>query len=233
MKRYFTLFFLSAFHLAFSQGPTLLDKSANPGETIVEFDYRTYDVIGSYYLFKDWQMGHIGLRSGVYIQDQWINYNSENDMLEVKLEDEVKVVPLTKIGHFILQGQNSDNRFFRPCRNYLIENQVPLTGMCEVVDSGYYGLLIKYFSDVKEATYVPELDMGKKEVEIVIKQEYFLSFGDHVNRLPKRKQSFVSLYEPYEAELGTFIKVHKLNHKKEEELRIILNYLNKRAGQLQ
>ena len=226
MKGYLTLIFLFTFHLAFSQGPTLLDKSANPGETIVEFDYRTYEVIGSYYLFDDWQMGDVELYTGTSIHDQWINYNTENDMLEIKTEDQVKVVPVQKIYRFIVKGQNDGDRTFIPCQYYVLEEEVPLVGMCEAIDSGYYGLLIKYSSDVKEATYVPALDMGKKEEEITITKKYYLTFGSNVSPIPRKKQLFISLYKPYNSELVSFMKEHKLNHKKELDLRMILSYLN-------
>jgi len=227
-----TLSFIFVFQLTFGQGPTLLDKSANPGEVFVEFDYRTYDVKGSYYLFEDWQKGDIELYTGTSISDQSINYNTENDMLEVMVESQVKVIPVQKIYRFTVKGKDEGKRFFIPGRYYILDEEVPLAGICEVVDSGYYGLLIRYSSDVKEATYVPELDMGKKEDEIIIIKKYYLSFGTNVCSIPKKKALFISLYEPHGEELESYMKEHKLNHRKVEELQVILSFLNDRYSHL-
>jgi hypothetical protein len=233
MKRFFCLLLLSSYHLALCQGPTLLDKSANPGETIVEFDNRNYSAEGSYYLFDDWTIGNINLRSGANISDHWINYNSENDMLEIKTKEKVKVVPLLRIDHFIVEEEHAGERLFMPCRSFILEEEVPLAGLCEIIDTGYYGLLVRYSPEIKEATYVPALDMGKKEEEIIIKKNYFLLFGANAFPIPKKKQEFISLYEPHKADVGTFIKDNKLNHRKDQDLRIILNYVNGRDDQLQ
>jgi hypothetical protein len=232
MKWYYSFLFIVFYHPAYNQGiSSILDKTTNPGEALVEFDNRSYSIEGSYYIFEDWQMGNINLKSGINIPDQWINYNSENDMLEVKLDNQVKVVPLLKIDQFILKGQDSGERLFLPCSKYLLENDVPLVGLCEVLDTNYFGLIYRYSSDIKEATYVPELDMGKKEDEIVIKKKAYLTFDYHAYIIPKKKQNFISLYQPHHIELELFMKEKKLNHRIEEELQIILDFLNDRFNQ--
>ena len=214
-------------HNLYCQGiSSILDKSTNPGEVLVEFDNRWADIKGSYYLLKDWQIGDMVLNSGISVRDQWINYDFEYDNLEVKLENHIKVIPLWSIDNFIVKPHVDDTRLFQPCYDYLLENSIPLAGVCEVLDSNYFGLIIKYTSDIKEATYVPALDMGKKEDEIIVKKKYYLTFGNSAIEIPKKEKCFYDLYAPYKDSLNYFVKEKKLNFKNKEDLKMILNYLN-------
>jgi hypothetical protein len=211
----------------FPQGiSSLLDKSTNPGEVLVEFDNRSTLVKGDYYILEKWHTGDIAFKSGVLITDQLVNYDLEYDLLEVKFENMVKVVPLLKIDNFIIEGPDGQKRLFKPCSNFIYDNGVSLAGVCEVLDSNYFGLIIKYTSDIKEAAYVPALDMGTMADEIIIRQKYFLTIGNSSFPVPKKKKLLNDIYAPYEKNLADYIKDNKLNSKDKDDLRKILNYLN-------
>ena len=211
----------------FSQGiSSILDKSTNPGEVLMEFDNRSVNTKGSYYLLKDWQIGNILFDSGVFVGNQWINFDLEFDLLEVRFEEQIKVIPLRSIHNFVVKQSDNIERSFKPCNNFLLENSVPLVGICEVVDSNYFGLIIKYTADIKKATYVPALDMGKKEDEIIVSKKYFLTIGNNAFAIPGRKQLLVDLYAPFQDDLTWFMNENKLNFKKKHDLLQLLRYLN-------
>jgi len=211
----------------FSQGiSSILDKSTNPGEVLVEFDNRSVELKGSYYLLNDWQIGNVVFKSGASVVNQWVNYDLECDILEVKLVDLVKVVPLMVIDNFIVSESEIKKRSFKPCSNYLLNNAVPLVGLCEVIDSNYFGLMIKYTAAIKKATYVPALDMGKKEDEKIVRQKYFLTIGNNAVALPRKKQLLIDLFAPYQDNLTLYMKENKLNYKNRHDLLILLGYLN-------
>jgi hypothetical protein len=204
---------------------TIVDNSTNPGEVLMEFDTRSPAIKGSYYLFSDWQKGDFMLNSGASIKDQWLNYDVEYDLIEVKLDKEVKIVPLSMLKEFNTTNNKQENQFFLPCDNYFYDERVPMVGICEVLDSNYYGLISKFETDIKESTYIPTLDMGKKEDELIVIKKLYLTKGNYATEIPKKKQNFIQLY-PHTTDLNSFLKEQKLNHKNKDDLLIILDFLN-------
>jgi len=227
MKWLLTITILIFSRSALSQGiNSLLDKSTNPGAALMEFDNRIVDIEGNYYVLDDWVLGNITLNSGTYIPNQLINYDLEYDMLEVKLESRIKVIPIHKIDNFTLTKLENKKRTFEPCHIYKIDNDIPLVGLCEVLDSNYFGLIIQYISGIKKSTYLPEFDMGKKENEIIIHEKFYLTFGERACGIPGKKQVFYNLYSPFTVELMVFINEGKMNYRNDKDLRKILSYMN-------
>ena len=192
---------------------------------MVEFDNRSASLKGDYYILDKWYEGNITFKSGELITGLLTNYDLENDQVEVKYEDMIKVIPLLRIDNFVIADEDN-SRLFMPCENYNYGNGVLMAGVCEVLDSNYFGLIIKYTSEIKEATYVPALDMGKKEDEIILKKKYFLTIGKSAYEIPGRKQLFAELYAPYADDISLYLKKNKLNPKDDDDLHTILNYLN-------
>jgi len=228
MKGLTVLVFCLSFHQVIGQGiSSIVDNSINPGEVLMEFDNRSPQIEGSFYLFDVWQKGEFTLNSGASISEQWLNYDVEYDLLEVKLDNEVKIVPLLMLKAFYLNVPAQENTFYRPCDNYFYEVKVPMAGLCEVIESNYYGLILRFMTDIKESTYIPALDMGNKKDELIIQKKLYLTTGDIAIEIPQKKQSFIQLYPDRSNDLTTFMKGQKLNHRNESDLLIILNFLNK------
>lgn len=228
MKWPVTLFVIVIPQIGISQGiGSVLDKSTNPGEVLVEFDDRESTVLGDHFLFREWFPGDVILSSGTTVTNQKINYDIQSDRLEINLENQVKIVPASKLGYFVVidSGQNRA-RIFRGCNNFTMDDHVPLEGICEVVDSNYFGLVIKYSSEIKKATYVPALDMGNQNAQVIQQEQYFLSFGNRITPLPRKKSEFIKLYYPRVDDVERYIKENKLNHKNRMDLLKILTYLN-------
>jgi hypothetical protein len=226
MKGLLVVFIVLFSQYTFAQGiSSVLDKSTNPGEVLVEFDNRSAEIKGSYYLFNEWQGGDLILNSGASINEQLLNYDVEYDLLEVKLADEVKIVPLSMLREFYILGKNDNKMLFLPCENYFYDQKIPMVGMCEVIDSNYYGLISRFDIDIKESTYIPAFDMGNREDELIVTKKLYLTKANKAIEIPKKKQSFIQLY-PDRTDLSSFIKEHKLNPKNKDDLLIILDFLN-------
>jgi hypothetical protein len=220
------LAFSLVFNLAIGQGiSSIVDNSTNPGDVLVEFDNRSVEIKGNYYLFNEWQRGDLILNSGASINEQLLNYDVEYDLLEVKLADEVKIVPLSMLREFYILGKNDNKMLFLPCENYFYDQKIPMVGMCEVIDSNYYGLISRFDIDIKESTYIPAFDMGNREDELIVTKKLYLTKANKAIEIPKKKQSFIQLY-PDRTDLSSFIKEHKLNPKNKDDLLIILDFLN-------
>ena len=232
MKKVLFLF-LSLFasvHMVSSQGiKSILDHDINPGKLLVEFDNRTIDVKGTYYLDEDWRNGDILLKSGILIQNQMIRYDLEYDMLEVKIPDQVKIIPLRKLESYVTFGTPDNNLLFVNCERYSFEDGTPLSGICQVLDTGYYGGIMKFTYNLKEADYIPALDMGSKSHEIVLKSHIFLSKNKTIYKIPVKKKNFYNFYINPQVDIKLFMKKNKLNHRKPEDLVKVLHFINEQV----
>lgn len=206
---------------------SILDKQTNPAEVLVEFDYRTTEIKGTYYL-QDWISGNIFLSSGPVIKDQMIRYDLEYDILEVQFEDQVKVVPIRKLLGFTVNREGSKDQYFKNGGHYVFSDGTRLSGICEVVDTSYYGLLIKYEYFIKKADYVPELDMGTRNDQIKIAEEWMITIADTVFTIPRQKKQFCDIYGNREPGLRDFIQSNKLRPRHIDDIKLINEYLNRK-----
>jgi hypothetical protein len=204
---------------------SILDHEVNPGVILMEFDNRSKEIIGNYYIDEQWKKADIELKSGILLEDQWIRYDMEYDMLEVKLPETIKVVPLLKLSNYRIT-ETEDSNYYMNCEVYSFEDGTPLSGICGLIETGSYGAIVKYSFEIKEATYVPALDMGTKDDEILIKKYIFLTKNEVIYKLPGSKKEFYSFFINPNADIKTFMKQHKLNHKDPEDLSRILKYIN-------
>lgn len=217
---------MTGIHLSFGQGlKSVLDNEVNPGEVLMEFDNRDKEIIGNYYIEENWKKGNIILKSGTEIKNQLIRYDLEYDLLEVKLSENLKVVPLRKLNYYrIIDQQNSNN--YRNCDVYSFQDGTSLSGICQVIEDGYYGAIIKYSYSIKEATYVPALDMGKEDDEIIIKKYPFLTKNKIIYKIPNGKKDFCAFFINPEVDIKSYMSKNRLNHKNQEDLARILAYIN-------
>jgi len=213
-----------------SQGiKSILDNDINPGKVLVEFDNRTIDVKGTYYLDEDWSNGDILLKSGILIKNQVIRYDLEYDMLEIKIPDQIKIIPLRKLESYILFEEPDANLLFVNCERYSFEDGTPLSGICQVLDTGYYGGIIKFTCNLKEADYIPALDMGSKSHEIVLTSHIFLTKDKTIFKIPVKKKNFYNFYINPKVDIKLYMKKNKLNHRKPEDLAKVLHFINQPA----
>lgn len=209
------------------QGITsVLDPSTNPGEVLVEFDARNSDLEGSFFINEEWQNADIYLKTGSILTNMEVRFDLEFELLEVNLKSQIKVIPIHKFKKFIINNDLGHNISYVNCESYKYEDKTPLTGICEVVDSSYFGMIIKYRYNIKEPTYVPALDMGTQSPEILINNDILLLKGSTTFPLPKNKNKFLSLYEPLDDSVEVFMKRNKINHKNKDNLLQVLNYIN-------
>ncbi|MBR9997792.1 MAG: hypothetical protein KFF73_02420 [Cyclobacteriaceae bacterium] len=205
-----------------------MDLETNPGEVLVEFDNRNSEITGNFYVDDSWKKSNIRLKSGTEIKNMLVRYDLEYDMLEVKLSGNTKVVPLRKLDHYRVIEQN-ETIVFRNCDVYAFEDGTELAGICRVIDEGYYGGIIKYTYHIKDATYVPALDMGDQNDKIIIKQNLFLTKDNILYRIPSRKREFYSFFINPGLDIKSYMVKNHLNHKEPEDLEKILKFINKKG----
>jgi len=222
---------LAGMNHADSQGmKSILDNEVNPGETLMEFDNRSKEIIGNYYIDDNWKKCNIELKSGILIKNQLVRYDLEYDLLEVKLADELKVIPLRKIKYYRIIDQG-DSNLFQNCDSYSFEDGTPLSGICRVIAGGPCGAIVKYTYVVKEATYVPALDMGTQDEKIIHKEHIFLTKQGTIYKLPGKKKAFYSFFINPNSDIKSYMKQHHLKYKDPDDLAEILTFVNQNDRQ--
>jgi hypothetical protein len=205
---------------------SIVDIETNPGEVLVEFDNRNIEIVGNYYIDDTWRKSNVRLKSGTEIKNLLVRFDLEYDLLEIKLSDNVKVVPLRKLDHYRIIDSEVDN-VFRNCDVYTFEDGTNLTGICRVIGEGFYGGIIKYSYAIKESTYVPALDMGDQREKILIRENLFLTKNNVLFKLPSRKRDFYAFFINPDFDVKTYMIQNHLNYKDPSDLAVVLYQVNK------
>lgn len=208
---------------------SIVDVQTNPGEVLVEFDNRSREIVGNFYIEDAWRKGNVYLKSGTEIKNLLVRYDLEYDLLEVKLPDQLKVVPLRKIDFYKIIDRDSAN-IYRNCDAYSFEDGTPLTGICRVIAEGLYGGIVKYSYQVREPTYVPALDMGDQREKVSIKQNLFLTRDNVLYELPARKKEFYDFFINPGFDIRLYMKENRLNRKDLNDLEKILREINRNSN---
>ena len=211
-----------------SQGMiSILDKSTNPGEVLVEFDDRVVNTRGSYFIDEDWNTGEVYFRSGTIVKDFPVRYDLYNDLLEIQVEDQIKVLPIWKMDGFRYYDEESGIPInFVPCAKFKDKDGVPFTGICRVYAEGQTGLYSRYEYVLKDPDYVVALDMGTQEAEIYIKEKALLYTDDRMHEVPARKKRIYALFDEKEESVREFAHKEKLNPRKISDLKVIVDFIN-------
>ena len=204
----------------------IIDRSVNPGGIIDEFPPAPPKTIGSTYINDEWSMGSLVLFTSAILVDYPMKYDLKNEQLEINHKGNVKVCPLEKIKTFSwIQYGSSDSLHFVNSR-YLskVKKNNPETILNRLYVGHNSSLYKEYYLDLKEATYVPALDMGKKDNKILVKKTYYAlidnSFYKLNSSLKKNKTVFVDNYNSMES----YQKKYKLKFKNEKDLIELLKY---------
>lgn len=181
---------------AFSQEAgkvAFIDKTINPGEVVDELPLPPPVLEGQFYIDEKWNPGSLTLHKRKAITLEKIRFDLQNNNLEIKQGDEVKVCTLGLIDKFeIGEGEVYHNLL-------MVSKNLP-AGVGKVLFQGQKITLIEHiYLDVKESTYNVALDMGTRNHQSVLKRKYFLKNQEAVNeikpRLKKNKSYFGNDYE--------------------------------------
>lgn len=204
----------------------VVTEKLQTSEIIQGFDNREYSVEGDYYLNPDWYEGFITLKNNQTFQQYPLKYDIFNDILEIKVKDEIKILKGEKIASFTWFNEaRKEEIFYLNSHDYRL-NGTPLIGFFELVADGKVQLLSKVEVAIKDPTYLQGLDMGKQYTEILKKEVYYLSDASKALKEIKNKKD---LWE-YLGNDAQHVKQHmrqaKLSVKKKQELAQIVSFIN-------
>lgn len=225
---YIILFSLSfLFHPAYSQGiVSLLDKSTNPGEVLMEFDSRTIEVKGTTFINENWYRGDVILKKGYVIKNQLVRYDMNTNVLEVKIPNQIKIIPLYDLKEYKVTEEENGEKTYLNCDKFMFSDNTHMAGICRMLIDDQYGLIDKFSYTFKEAYYVPQLDMGSKTDKIIIKATRYLIKNQIAYPVPHKKKSFIKLFGSISDQVAVYMKENRLNHRKDNQLMAIIKYVN-------
>ncbi len=198
----------------------IFDENINPGAVIDELPLPPPGIEGHAYIFEEWKNGTITLRSKQLIDGHPIKVDLQNQLIEIRFEDQVKVCSLPMFSKFELDGKQYINT------NEVESNGDLPSGIAQVLIDGKIMVINHLFTEMKEPTYVPTVDMGDRNKKIIKKEQVYAIKDKTVFELDgklKRNQKFFG--EQYN-EVADFAESNKLKFKNQEDLISIIKYYN-------
>ena len=185
---------------------------------------------GDYYLSPHWQDGFITLKTGQTFQKYPLKYDIENDMLEIKASNEVKILRGERVATFTWMDIDRQQELqYINSHEYKLEG-TPLIGFFELVVDGQVQLLGKTIAVVKDPTYVEGFDVGKRYSEITKKEVYYLSDESKVLTEIKSKKDVLEFMGD-EGGVKQYMKAQKLGVSDKEDLAKIVTFINQQKKQ--
>ncbi len=179
------------------------------------------DIKGSPYLKPEFEKGHLLTVSHEKYEGIMFRYNVFNDEMEFEGKDGVAMaIPVPSIVAELAIG---DSKFvYAP---YTYSKRI-LRGYSQLLSNGKASLLKKY-----NIILQPAQDAGAykepQPVEFVDKiPEYFIRIGENEAVKISNAKDLVAVLNEQKSKIENFIKTNKLNAKKEDDLKKIVEYYN-------
>lgn len=201
------------------------------GEALNVFDLRNKrGTVGSYYWDEEWTDGSIKLVNGKTITEMPLKYDLQSNGLEIKVKNDIKVLPGELVEEFVLTRNNSieEEIFHRFIR-------LDLYFDVDVIDVSFYellqygkkvSLLLKTDTEILEPNYVMALDAGSVKSKIIKKEKVMIFDGAILNQLPKGKNRMLKVLQKYKPGIQAFSDENKLNPKRIDDLKKLIVFVN-------
>ncbi|MBR9997647.1 MAG: hypothetical protein KFF73_01690 [Cyclobacteriaceae bacterium] len=206
-------------------GKIVADKK--PGGIIETYNLEKSDAVeGSIFINDAWYIGDVTLKDERRLEKVPLKYNLRDDLLHILDSNNVtRVIESDRINHFEwFNFKDKKNNLFVNALRYRID-EVPLTGMAEILVDGEACLLIYRKLKIQEAMYSVIHDAGQKNDEFVIHEIHYIGLGHKLFRI-RSKKSLRGLFPGQEEAMESFIRVNHFNVKNADHLGLIVRQYN-------
>ena len=196
-----------------------------PGSIINEIPYVPHEYHGSFYMKEDWARGNIISSEGDTIRDYPLKFDIENQRLEIKVNDGIKVLDRVNIASFewLDESQKQMVKFVNATQYEFVGPKA--IGVFEVlVDGDDVKLLSLKKTEIREGNYNQQIDIGDRTPKIVQKESFYIWRDGWVNQLTGSKRKALLHFRGKADAVSEYAKKHKLNMKKREDLIEIVAY---------
>ena len=204
----------------------VIDTKSSTRAIMTQLPMAPPETTGDVYLHSYWTIADITLTGKeTELTGCSIKYNLQTNDLEIQYEQQVKVLPGRRIGHFLLIKPDGTKEKYVNGRNYHLDTS-PVAGFLRVLDSGRWTLMVKPEIKVVEATYNPALHVGERDNQFVKDETFYISKGNALYKIDLPVKKFCKQFPGYESQVNSFIKAERINLKKDNDLTTLLNFLN-------
>ena len=226
---FFTFIFIITLSFVYAQNGIENDylfQNSNSGMQITEIPMQKGETKGSVYISDSWNTGNVRLIGNKEVRDCQLNYNLRSHMMELKSEDEVRVLAYSQIEFFTWINQTTQAEVF--VNTSLLSKNTPdleLTGFFQVLYDGDTKLLDYYTVELIEANYNATMNAGSKSDKYVKKSHLYI-YKDTKLYPVKSKRSILNVLSNKKSEVQDYAKQNKLSFKDKKDLVSIINYYN-------
>lgn len=204
----------------------VLDMAPSAGGFVKEIKFIPKQMEGTYYLHDYWSMGKVSLFNGDELENLQIKFDIEQNHLELKTENQIKLLEDSYIKEFTLHDTESGTEMkFLNCSLYQ-KDGIPLIGFFESLAEGNLSLFSKMELSIIKANYDPKFDVGDKMDKVVKVEKYYIARGYDVWEVTNNKKDNLRIFGDKADSMGSYLKSEKLSFKDEEDIKKMVAYYN-------
>jgi hypothetical protein len=137
----------------------------------------------------------------------------------------VRALPMYEIKKFELVANNGETRRF--ANNHVMRYQeVPISGIFEIVEHGEVVLFCHLEHELKDPNYVPQLNVGNRDYEAVLKKTYYFGRGQELFKVGPTAKKNLDWLGKHQLEMKEYMKKNNLHFYKKEHLGDLVEYFN-------
>jgi hypothetical protein len=191
---------------------------------ITAFDSRVKSLVGTVFYADDWVSGEVELYNGLIIKNMPINYDIQNNALNLKFSEGIRLLNGESVKNFNINNDFNQISFIN-CKEFK-NNKLLTSGFYKQLSIGKVVILEKVYIKTVKSNYNVALGVGDLNDKLVKEYKYFIFTANEVQKLPKSKKSRLELFKDQKANIDSYIKKESLSSKKVEDLIIIVDYYN-------
>lgn len=143
---------------------------------------------GDYFLNETWMRGNILLSDSTMLENIFFRLNMKDFVLELKDEQNVKVLPGRRVLAFVWKNNNAaDDGVYLNVAN----KETDIRGFMKLVYENTFSLFKHTDYEVLQATYNAALDVGTRNHQIVKKEAWYVCNNGNFLKVERNKKKFL------------------------------------------
>lgn len=185
------------------------------------FDHRDKELRGTLNVFEIYLPGKVKMNSGQMLTFDQMNYDGYYDAVIVSSKGQDQVVTTSMVESFYVI-EKSDTIFFEA--HLRPDDEI---GFYQRLSKGkHVSLYKKHVRKLEGPTYTGAYSSGKPYSELVPVFQYFVKEEKFRPKEFKNKKMFLEMFPTEREKLNSFIKVNRVDFKRDEHLIALVRYLD-------
>ncbi len=181
----------------------------------------------AYYMEQQWQLGNIEYEGEKIISNQPLKYDIVRQWMEIKMDDEIMVLPARTIDSFEwFNNTTSTATKFIKTRGFEMDGDIPPVGFFEVLFDGEVQLLSHKSVQIFHANSSVSVSGSHRSHNIVYLEHYYLAKGNKLYKLHKKRKHNLYLFGDKQDQVVRFARKKGLLFSRRADLQQIFLYYN-------